>query len=70
MSDTNTFGKSVTGAATMGAKYKDLVNSNPGPGQYTSSNEPATGSVRISKAERKDIWDEQTKNGAPGPGNY
>ena len=27
-------------------------------------------SVRISKAERKDIWEEQTKNVAPGPGNY
>lgn len=24
----------------------------------------------ISKAARQDIWEEQTKNGAPGPGNY
>jgi len=26
--------------------------------------------VRISKAERKDIWADQVKNDAPGPGNY
>ena len=26
--------------------------------------------MRISKAERKDIWEEETKRNAVGPGNY
>jgi len=57
----------------MGSKYKPEKNYNPGPGQYSQEDSPTRqkmSSVRISKAERKDIWDEQTRNVAPGPGNY
>ena len=32
MATTNTFGKSLKGAATMGSKYKQEKNLNPGPG--------------------------------------
>jgi len=34
MEKTDTFGKSLKGAATMGSKYQSVKNFNPGPGQY------------------------------------
>ena len=73
MATTGTFGKSVKGAATMGAKYKPERNDNPGPGTYASNNSPmkaSTASVRISRAQRKELWENEVKNQAPGPGNY
>ena len=73
VSDTNTFGKAAKGSANMGSKYKPEVNYNPGPGQYAVNDSPTKNqgnNQRISRAERKDIWEEQTKNQAPGPGNY
>ena len=57
----------------MGSKYKPERNDNPGPAQYdvSESQTKKTGTgVRISKAQRKEIWEEQMKNQAPGPGNY
>ena len=64
VNETNTFGKAAKGVATMGSKYKPDRNTNPGPGQYSVNDSPTkqqTSSVRISRAERKDIWAEQTK---------
>lgn len=54
----------------MGSKFKPEKNENPGPGQYSVGASPKKTAVPISKAERKDIWEEQTKRDAPGPGNY
>ena len=57
----------------MGSKYKPERNDNPGPAQYDvseSQTKKAGTGVRISKAQRKEIWEEQMKNQAPGPGNY
>ena len=42
----------------MGSRYKQEKNTNPGPGQYSAAVSPSKASVRISKAERKDIWEE------------
>ena len=47
---------------------------NPGPGQYNATDRnlqsAKSASVRIGLTKRPDIWEQQTKNGAPGPGNY
>ena len=70
--ETNTFGKAAKGA-NMGSKYKAEVNQNPGPGQYTVNDDVTkTGSSnqRMPKAKRQEIWESQTKNDVPGPGNY
>jgi len=40
VSNTNTFGLSVKGAANMGSKHKPEVNQNPGPGQYAVNDSP------------------------------
>lgn len=73
--ETNTFGKAVKGgAANMGSKYKPVRNNNPGPAQYEVSDsmtKKAGMGQRISKAQRKEIWEAQLRNGdVPGPGNY
>ena len=61
-------------APTMGAKYEEKVNSNPGPGQYDADAakilQSVGGSVRIGQAERKDLWTEKNQSDLPGPGNY
>ena len=70
--ETNTFGKAAK-RINMGSKYKPERNDNPGPAQYDvseSQTKKAGTGVRISKAQRKEIWEEQMKNQAPGPGNY
>mmetsp|Transcript_14602 Transcript_14602/g.19762 ORF Transcript_14602/g.19762 Transcript_14602/m.19762 type:complete len:209 (-) Transcript_14602:264-890(-) len=57
----------------MGSKYKPEKNLNPGPAQYDVSEsltKTAGTGVRISKAQRKEIWDAQTRKDVPGPGNY
>ena len=53
----------------MGAKHKDKVNENPGPGQY-SHNASMRGSFQGSFAhqKKKEIFDQ--KQDMPGPGNY
>ena len=54
----------------MGSKFKPEKNYNPGPGKYSVGASPKKTAASISKAERKDIWEEQTKRDAPGPGKY
>jgi len=49
----------------MGSKYKPELNSNPGPGQYVVNDSPTkqnSKNVRISRAERQDLWKEQTND--------
>lgn len=58
--ETNTFGKAVKGGASMGSKYKPVRNTNPGPAQYDVSEslvKKAGNGQRISKAQRKEIWE-------------
>ena len=61
-------------APTMGAKFEEKVNSNPGPGQYDADASKiymsVGGSVRIGQAERQDLWIEKGQSQMPGPGNY
>ena len=48
----------------MGSKYKPARNDNPGPGQY-AANDPTlkkSATVKLSQANRQDIWEEQTKH--------
>ena len=58
----------------MGSKIDERLNSNPGPGQYDADaskiRQDMGGSVRIGQAERTDVWMEQSRTDAPGPGNY
>ena len=56
----------------MGSKYKPTVSSTPGPGQYADEqNYYAKGkSSKIGSTSRPDIWRNESKNDAPGPGNY
>lgn len=68
--DTNTFGKAVKGGATMGSKFKPEVNSNPGPGQYDSEAKEKVKGSKIGSAARPALWDKETKDDKPGPGNY
>lgn len=77
MTTTDTFGKNVKGAATMGSKHKTVVNNTPGPGAYATSNaDKLRGSKssmgKIGTTKRADIWESQTKSAKnqPGPGNY
>ena len=65
VSENNTFGKAAKGgAANMGSKYKPEKNDNPGPCQYVVNDPTLTSSKnqKISQAQRKDIWEEQTKH--------
>ena len=61
VSENNTFGKAAKGgAANMGSKYKPTRNDNPGPGQY-AANDPTlkkSATVKLSQANRQDIWQE------------
>ena len=70
--NTITFGQGVKGVATMGSKPKPEVNNNPGPGSYAANDSPTKSkpaNVRISRAARKELWAEQTKEKGPGPGS-
>ena len=62
------------GASNFGIGRRDKVNENPGPGQYSDPNRnlssAKSASVRIGLTKRPDIWEQQTKRDAPGPGNY
>ena len=56
----------------MGSKYKPEVNKNPGPGTYSANATPTktkVANVRIGRAARSELWAEQTKEKAPGPGS-
>ena len=67
MESTNTFGKNVKNTATMGAKYRPTVNSNPGPGQYSGDSnriKSSKSNCKIGTTKRPDIWEGATKVGA------
>ena len=61
-------------APTMGAKFEEKVNSNPGPGQYDADasklQSAQKGSVKFGLAERKDNWADKAHEDMPGPGTY
>lgn len=54
----------------MGSKYKPEVNSNPGPGQYDGGAKEKVKGSRIGSAVRPGLWEKETKDDKPGPGNY
>ena len=74
MESTDTFGKNVKGAATMGSKHKPEQNLNPGPGQYEDKiNLKANPSnFKIGTTKRTDLWGVEGKNleSTPGPGHH
>ena len=74
MESTNTFGKSVKGAATMGSKHRSEANLNPGPGQYNTNSMTLKSKIsqgKIGTTKRADLWgaDKQKMSGTPGPGS-
>lgn len=61
---TDTFGKNLKGAATMGSKYKTIVSETPGPGQYSGeANNLKSSKVncKIGTTKRPDIWAKEAK---------
>ena len=62
--------------ATIKGKIFEKPRQGPGPGEYDQDAAkdlaPKQGSVRIGRAERKHIWEQQLKAGeaVPGPGGY
>lgn len=73
--DHNTIGKTRKGA-TMGGKYKQTTNLNPGPGQYDGDKLKTVShggnKAKIGTTKRKDIFgaDKSEKTATPGPGHH
>jgi len=68
-----TFGKNVKGVASMGSKYKPVISTTPGPGQYqdeTPYSVRGKSNVKIGTTRRPDLWEKESRKDLPGPGNY
>ena len=61
-------------SAKIGLPYKHKVNSNPGPGEYTSETavKRSTSTFNFGTEKRKEIWGDQEKRAQamPGAGSY
>lgn len=71
LEDTSTFKRSQK--ITMGEKYRDQVNQNPGPGQYDlqgTSDKPKTVGAKIGTMQRTDVFGTDSHAQLPGPGTY
>jgi len=72
----DTFEQNKTKAFTIGAPYEHKYDQNPGPGAYAGDQDAIgmakSGSIRIGREERKDIFADQIarQQELPEAGNY